>query len=251
MSHFLKAIDNGVRKHTPEILTGFGIAGMLTTVVLAVKATPKAIKLIEVKKEELDDKLTRVEVVKTAWRPYIPAVATFICSTACLIGANSVHARRGAVLATAYKLSETALNEFKDKAVEVVGEKRVTEIKESIANDKVKNSLSRNGEVIVLNKGTTLCYDLTFGRYFKSDIDTIKNAMYQINRAIICDMHVSLNDFYCEIGLPPVKVGYELGWNIDDGEIKVDFSSHLSEDGTPCLAIGYNISPRYEYYRFA
>ena len=32
-----------VSKRSPEILTGLGIAGMITTTVLAVKATPKAL----------------------------------------------------------------------------------------------------------------------------------------------------------------------------------------------------------------
>ena len=47
----VKGLIRGIRvsldKHAPEILTGMGIAGMVTCVVLAVKATPKAIDLIE------------------------------------------------------------------------------------------------------------------------------------------------------------------------------------------------------------
>lgn len=38
-----------VKKHSPEILTGIGIAGMITTTVMAVRATPKALILIEEK----------------------------------------------------------------------------------------------------------------------------------------------------------------------------------------------------------
>lgn len=38
-------------KHSPEILTGIGIAGMVSTTVLAVKATPKALLLIENEKK--------------------------------------------------------------------------------------------------------------------------------------------------------------------------------------------------------
>ena len=43
----LKSIQTTVSKHSPEILTGIGIAGMITTTVLAVRATPKALVLIE------------------------------------------------------------------------------------------------------------------------------------------------------------------------------------------------------------
>ena len=40
------------RKHSPEILTGIGIVGMISTTVLAVRATPKALMLIEEKKRD-------------------------------------------------------------------------------------------------------------------------------------------------------------------------------------------------------
>lgn len=49
----IRNMQTAVKKHSPEILTGIGIAGMITTTVLAVRATPKALILIEEKKDEL------------------------------------------------------------------------------------------------------------------------------------------------------------------------------------------------------
>ena len=63
-------------------------------------------------------------------------------------------------------------------------------------------------------------------------------------------MYASLNEFYDEIGLPPIEIGDKLGWNMDDGQIEVDFSSQLAADGTPCLVISFNVAPNYEYYKF-
>ena len=46
-------IKNAVSDKSPEILIGLGLAGMLTSTVLAVKATPKALDILEqVKKLE-------------------------------------------------------------------------------------------------------------------------------------------------------------------------------------------------------
>ena len=45
----------GVKKHSPELLVGIGITGMIGSTVLAVKATPKALQLLEDKKEEVHD----------------------------------------------------------------------------------------------------------------------------------------------------------------------------------------------------
>ena len=89
-----------------------------------------------------------------------------------------------------------------------------------------------------------------FGRYFKSDIDIINRAMNKINREIVINMYASLNDFYAELGLSPVEMGYDLGWNIDDGTIEIEPSSQLADDGTPCLVIDYSVSPKYNYSRF-
>ena len=50
VARLIKSAQTTLSKHSPEILTGIGIAGMVTTVVLAVKATPKALQLIEEKK---------------------------------------------------------------------------------------------------------------------------------------------------------------------------------------------------------
>ncbi len=37
------SLKTSIKKHSPEILTGIGIAGMITTTVMAVRATPKII----------------------------------------------------------------------------------------------------------------------------------------------------------------------------------------------------------------
>ena len=253
LSSILKGVRSTMVQHSPEILTGIGIAGMIATTVMAVRATPKAIKLIEEKAYENDAlacELTIQDKVKSCWKCYIPSVVTGISSVACLIGASSVNARRNAALAAAYTISDSALREYREKVVETIGEKKEQALKESIAKDKVDKDPVTTREVIITEKGNTLCYDGIFGRYFKSDIETIKRAVNKINRTIVTDMYVPLNDFYDEIGLSPTKIGYDLGWNIDDGEIDVEFSSQLADDGTPCLVIGYNVAPKYNYSRF-
>ena len=133
LSKVAKNMQHTLGKYSPQILTGIGVAGMITTVVLAVKATPKALELIEDKKEELDaGKLTVVDTVKVAWKPYIPAAITGVLSTICIVGGNAVGTRRTAALAAAYKISETALHEYKDAIVETVGEEKAKEVKEWI-----------------------------------------------------------------------------------------------------------------------
>lgn len=238
-------------KNAPGILVGVGIVGMAGTTILAVRATPKAMMLIEAKKKELEiDSLTPVETVKATWKCYIPAAVTGVMSTACLIGASSVSARRNAALATAYNLTRVALNDYKDAVVETIGEKKEQVVRDAAAKKKIERDPVTNTEVVVTERGTTLCYDAVFGRYFRSDIDTIKRAVNELNRSIVSSMYASLNEFYDEIGLPPIEIGDKLGWNMDDGQIEVDFSSQLAADGTPCLVISFNVAPDYGYSKF-
>lgn len=246
-----KNLKSAVVKHSPAILTGLGITGMITTTVLAVKATPKALDIIADVKEQhecdTEKKVIAKELITKVTPIYIPAMITGAVSVACLIGANSVHVKRNAALAAAYTISDTALREYREKVVETMGKKKDKDIKDEIAKDKLEHDPVQNHEVIITRRGTTLCYDCIFGRYFRSDMETIKRAITKINRTIVTDMYASLNDFYSEIDIPPVKIGDMIGWNIDDGELDVDFSSQLADDGTPCLVIGYTAAPKYGY----
>ena len=254
VTKFLKSVQTMASKHSPEILTGIGITGMITTTVLAVKATPKALRLIEEKQEELClnsyERLKLIETVKAAWKCYIPAAISGTVSIACLIGANSVNARRNAALATAYKLSETAFSEYRDKVVETIGEKKEQTVREKVDKEHIDKKPASKSEVIMTKSGNTLCYDTVSGRYFKSDIDRIKRSVNELNRQMTYDMYVSLSQFYDELDLDHTLLSDDLGWNLDDGLIEIDFTSQIADDGTPCIVINYQIAPKYGYSRF-
>lgn len=253
--NFTKIFNNvkdAVGKHSPEILTGIGIAGMVTTTVLAVKATPKALELIKEDSRDNHDgdpyAYTKVEAVKSAWKCYIPATISGAVSIACIVGATSVNARRNAALATAYKIAETSLHEYRDKVVETIGEKKEKVIRDNIHQDRVdKNPVSRN-EVIITGKGKTLCYDTISGRYFDSDIEDIKKAVNELNHRMLLENYISLSEFYDEIGLSHTKNSDDLGWNLnEEGLIELSFSPVMSEDDRPAIAIDYYVSPRYDF----
>lgn len=68
-----------------------------------------------------------------------------------------------------------------------------------------------------------------------------------MNEKLIREMFVSLNEFYYELGIRPILRGDDLGWNMDDGSIKVQFTSTLAEDGRPCLVMDYVVGPKYDF----
>lgn len=249
----LKLFNNVSRKldrKSPEILASIGIAGMLTTVVLAVKATPKALTLIDEASNVKNAELTKGEVIKVAWKPYLPAVITGIMSTTCMIGSVHIGARRIAALSTAYKLTETAFSEYKEKVVETIGEKKEKAIKEKIVQDKLEKNPVSNASVIVTGKGKTLCLDAAFNQYFDSDYEAIRKAVNDVNYQMLGCNYISLNDFYDALGIDRIPVGDEVGWNITkEGKVEIEFSSQIASDGRPCLVIQYLVAPKYDYWK--
>lgn len=259
LAKILKDTQALMSKHSPEILTGIGIAGMITTVVLAVRATPKAEKLIE---EYMDERgytkdvkpsdIPKKEVVMAAWKPYIPAAVTGTVSIACLIGANSVNARRNAAIATAYKLSEAALSEYKDKVVEVIGEKKEKVVREKIAEDKLEKNPVNDSQIFMTEKGNTLFLEPVSGQYFRSDIDIVKRTINEVNETMLNSPfgYVSVNDLYDALGLEPTSTGDDLGWCVSKGIIKFDIHAKVAKNGEPCIVLDYINAPVYDYAKF-
>ena len=256
LSKFARGVRMSLSKRSPEILMGIGITGMITTTVIAVKATPKAILLIEDKKAELEvESLTPVETVKAAWKCYIPAAISGTISVACLIGSNTVNARRNAALATAYKLSETAFSEYRDSVIETIGEKKEKTVRDKVSEKQIKENPVTKTDIIVTGKGQTLFFDPLSHRYFYSSIEKIRRAENVLNKEINTDPFDAgrtVNDFYTEIGIPTTATGDALGWNLNIGLIDIYLSYQGGDEGTehedePCAVLNFVNPPKYEF----
>lgn len=241
-----KISDNG-----PELLIGIGLAGMLSSTVMAVKATPKVHGMIEKEKEirrlECEPELTKLDIIKMGTKPYLPAAIGYCASAACIIGANSVNNKRNAILLSAYKLGEKALTEYKDAVVEVIGDEKEKEVRDVVSRKRLDKEPLNTSEIIFTGKGDSLCYDMISGRYFKCDVDKINKAVNELNYTMLHDMYVSVNDFYELIGLDCISAGFDMGWNIDDGQVEIYYSAQITDDGQPCIVVNHKNSPKHGY----
>ena len=255
-SKFVNKVSVSFKKHQPEILTGIGIAGMITTTIMAVRATPKALDVMaEIKDthaEDTDKKAYAKDIVTKVAPIYIPSAIVGGLSIGCVIGASAINARRNAALATAYALSESALKTYQEKVIETVGEKKEQTIREAVAKDTVEKHPMGTKEVIFTGNGETRCLDAISGRRFMCSVQRLQEVENELNRRILNEMYVSLNELYDELGLAHTKLGEDLGWNVDwlDRDmIKLSRSAQIDEDGTPCLVLDYQVVPRYGYDR--
>ena len=241
-----KSVWAGAKKHSPEILIGMGIAGAASSVIFAVKATPKAMFLLEEKRKELGvENLEAKEIIKTAAPVYIPTAVSFGVSVACIVGASSVNARRNAALTAAYTLSESTLRTYRDKVLETVGEDKEREIRQKAAIEQQQSTPEPQTLVVSSAAGQLKGFYSLSGRYFVSTKNEIDKAVNEFNRQLRDDMRISLNDWYDLIGLDTNKLGDMLGWDIERGYVETCYASRLDEDGLPCLVVNYVEPPHY------
>lgn len=240
-----------LRRNGSTILTCIGGVGVVATAVMAVKATPKAMALLDAAKEEKGAPLTKWEAVVTAGPVYIPAVVTGAATIACIFGANVLNKRHQAALTSAYALLNSTYNEYKKKVIELYGEDADEAVRTEVAKDKYKDT------DISVDVGKMLFYDDFSGRYFESTMEKVISAQYAINRTLSLEGCAHLNEWYDELGLEPTDYGNYLGWSsgllmdcqwadwLEFGHEKV-----LIDDDLECIIITMSLEPMYdfEYY---
>lgn len=241
-----KMIERYTIENSPAILTTIAVTGTVSTAILASRASIKAMDILRA--PETEEELTTSQKVKLVWPLYIPATAMCGMTITSIVLANRIGSRRAAAIAAAYSLSEKAFDEYREKVAEKFGEKKAQNISDEIAQDRVDSQPAGRTEVIVTGAGNVLCYDMYTGRYFTSDMESLKKAQNDLNYHILNNFYASLNDFYNLIGLATTKTGDDLGWN-SDRIMELTFSTTMSDDQRPCIAIDFDVQPSPNYFR--
>lgn len=239
-----------ISDNMPLLLTSMAVTGVVSTAVLAVRATPEAIREIWDAESEHDRKITNLEKARLTWRHYVPAAFVGGVTITAMIGVHSVSTKRQAAIAGLYSLTERAYSEYRNRVIEEIGEKKDKAIRDDIQKSRIENNpVSSSSEIIITGAGDHLCYDSITGRYFESNIEKIKSAQNEINAKCINEMYASQNDFYRMIDLPITPFGEEIGWRTDH-MMDISFSSHLEpETKRPCLSLDYRLDPIRGYYK--
>lgn len=242
----MKGLVPKLKRSSPLILTILGAAGVVGTAVLAVRATPKAMKQCEWLRIErtnnYEKEPTKMEYVQFVWKCYIPAASVGLATILCIFGANGLNRHQQASIASAYALLDQAYKEYRKKAKELYGEQADISIRQKMMDDPKDLEEPSDGRI--------LFYDEASGRYFERTMLEVLDAEYQLNRAFITEGQVKLNDFYDLLALPKTKLGATVGWSIDSavaffGYQWIDFEHDLvkMEDGLECYILHMEFAP--------
>lgn len=222
-----------VRSNSPAILTALGISGTVTTAYLTGKASYRAAQRLSTEPADISNR----EKFELVWDLYIPAGVSGVVTIGCIVGATRISSQRAAAAYSLVTLSEKAFDEYREKVIEKLGEKKEQDVRDEIAQERINQHPS--GSVIAVGSGSVLCCELYTMRYFQSDMETLRKAQNDINAKLNTHMYATLDDFYYMVGLGQTSESHSLGWE-SDRLMSLDFTSALTDTGKPCLAFGYN-----------
>lgn len=247
-SETMSKIGNSLRKNKNPIMIGLAATGIVGSDILLVRGTVRAVRKIDAKKKaEHKERLTNKEILKTVWMEYWAPIGMTFASFLSIIFAMKDEHGKAVTSAIACTMSEAAMREYKDKVVETIGARKEQEVLDAVSKEKVAEVVTPNTTIYSTNHGSVLFLDPITKRLFESDMETIRRSVNVLNRRMMSEMRISLNEFYMELDLDTVEYGDEIGWNIDRGLIDIYPSTQLTKDNRPCIVLNHNVRPEYNY----
>ena len=252
-----------IKKHSPEILVVVGVAGVITSAVMACKATTKATDVIEEHKKEMDDihfvsetksekyseedlqKDTVIVYTQTAVKLaklYGPSVAIGAASIACIIGSHNILTKRNAALAAAYTAVDKTFKEYRNRVVDRFGKEVDKQLRYNIkAKEFEETTVDENGneKTETVTKDVAEIHNSDYAKFFDESCpgwtkDAEQNKYFLLcqqnyaNEMLKAQGYLFLNDVYKLIGVPATRAGQIVGWVYDEknpvGDNYVDFN---------------------------
>lgn len=243
-----------LKKHSPEILVVAGVVGVVTSAVMACKATTKIDEILDDTKDKVDsihDGMENGEIEGTEYtkedgkkdltivytqtglkfaKLYGPSVVLGAASIGCILASHKVMRTRNAALAAAYAAVDKGFKEYRGRIVERFGEDLDRELKYNIKAKEVEEIVKgENGEEKTVKTTVNAPTDIKaspYSRIFDETSDEWQkdaeyNKMFLLrqeryaNDKLISQGYLFLNDVYEMLGFDKTKMGQTIGWIYD------------------------------------
>lgn len=243
-----KRVGRQLYRSSPTILTVVASVGVIVTTITAVRATPKAVKLLKEAELEKGENLTKVEIIRVAGPSYIPSALLGISTIVCIFGANALNQKKQASLMSAYVMLNESYKQYRKSAKIVYGEDADDKIHVEMAKDAMVATYDWGYQVYNMDMDSEserlLFYDLSSKKYFRTTMAAVLNAQYHVNRNLAIRGDCSLNEYLSFLGVEGIDGGDDLGWDISYMVEEMDcywldFDNYKStlEDGLECIMI--------------
>ena len=245
-----------IKKHSPEILLVTGITGVVTSAVMACKATTKVDAIVEETKKSIDTIHEGMEAgnicdveyteedgkkdlaivyiqtgVKFA-KLYGPSVLLGLTSIGCILASNNIIHKRNVALSAAYTAIDRSFKGYRSRVIERFGESmdrelryniKTQEVKETVVDEETGKKKTVKSTVSVVDPNTYSDYARFFDEYCAG---WTKDAEYNLmflrqqqnyaNELLKSRGHLFLNEVYDMLGIDRTKAGNIVGWIYDE-----------------------------------
>lgn len=256
VSRSINRIGFKLKKHSPEILAVTGTIGVVTSAVMACKATTKLGAILKKTKTDMEvirtamehpeylepEKYTeddgkndiRILYAKTGLniiKLYAPSVILGGLSITAMLTSNNILRKRNIALAAAYTAVDKGFKEYRSRVVERFGEEmdrelrynlKSKEIEETVVDEKGKEKIVKK-TVNVVDPSTysvyARFYDDGCNGWTKNPEDNLYFLKCQENYAndlLKTRGHLFLNEVYDMLGIPRTQAGQIVGWVYDE-----------------------------------
>lgn len=243
-----------VKKHSPEIMLGAGIVGVVTSGVMACKATLKVNEILEEAKEQVDavhnvlenpkneDKYSEEDGKKALaityartglklGKLYGPAVTLGAASIACIVGSHKIMTKRNAAITAAYMSVHRSFKDYRGRVIERFGEELDKELRFNIKSAEVETTeVDKKGNEKTVTHTVNVVDPNTYSEYARVyddgcpgwdkdaewNLTFLKQQQSYANDKLKIKKHLFLNEVYDMLGFPRTKAGQCVGWVYDE-----------------------------------
>lgn len=243
-----------LKKHSPEILVVGGVVGLVTSGVMACKATTKLSAILDDSKEQIelfdkvaanpemvkeeytvedaekDKKIVKVQTAVKVAKLYAPSIAVGVVSIGAIFASNNIMRKRNVALGAAYATVDRAFKDYRNRVVDRFGEELDKELKYNLKTKEVKETVEdENGKKKTVKRNIkymdspmpsefAVIYDDGCAGWTKDPEDNkfflIQQQRYA-NERLKRRGYLSLNEVYELLGFPSTKAGQVVGWLYD------------------------------------
>ena len=243
-----------LKKHSPEILVVTGVIGVVTSAVLACKATRKLDSVLEESKEQIDkikdyieeegysEEYTEKDASKDLTITYTlsalkiaklygPSVILGAASIGAIFGGHNILRKRNVALAAAYTAVDKGFKDYRNRVIERFGKELDRELKYNIKSDTVEvTELDEDGKEKT-SKVTVNTVDPNelseFARFYDDgctgwtkdpelNLVFLKKQQCWANDLLKSRGWLTLNEVYDMLGITRTAAGMVVGWIYDE-----------------------------------
>lgn len=244
-----------IKKHSPEILIVAGIAGVVTSAVMACKATTKINDILDQTKEEVgkvNDALVNEKIPEDVYskedakkdlaiiyiqtgvklvKLYGPSLILGALSITSILASNNILRKRNVALAAAYAAIDNGFKEYRGRVIERFGKDLDRELKYNIkAKEISETTVDENGKETTVTKTVPVVESeepSDYARFFcegcagwtkdpEMNLVFLKQQQNWANELLKTRGHLFLNEVYDMLGIERSKAGQVVGWVYDE-----------------------------------